>query len=140
MRKFGILITLIIILLTLTGCGEKPENIVKEYLKKASVYDIAGLKSLCTGEAWKTLDDLAADIDVDKVMVEDPAKVPEEGRTHWIEAESRYQITLQEKTSNSATVLVASDKEEVTFNLVVEEGKWMISSISNPEFGLTPLR
>jgi len=142
MRRFGILIAISIMFLSLTGCSStgKPGDIVKEYLKKASVYDIAGLKSLCTGEAWKTLDDLAADIDVDKVLVDDPAKAPEEGQTYWSEVESRYQVTLQKKTSNSATVLVASDKEQVTFQLVVEEGKWMISSISNPEFGLTPLR
>jgi len=140
MKRIVILTALFLFLLALTGCGEKPENIVKEYLKKASVYDIAGIKNLCTGEAWKTLDNLAADINVDKVMVDNPNKAEVEGQNYYSKVESKYKVTLQDKTSDSATVLVVSNDAQVTFSLVIDKGTWKIDNISDPTFGLAPVR
>ena len=142
MRTLWIFITICTISLSLTGCSGagKPEDTVKEYLKRASTYDIAGLKKLCTGEAWKSLDDMAADIDVDKVMVENTQKVEKEGQRHWADVESRYDITVQDNTSSSATVLVISGEQKVTFDLIMMEGSWKIDRISNPNFGLTPIK
>jgi len=136
MRRLGGFIILPIILLTLAGCGPKPENVVREYLQCCCSGDVGKAKSLCTGNARIAIGNIHEELLVDRVMAAGADEGSGEGHTSWPEIESKLEISLEGMDEFNAMVVVKTHDEEVTFKLMKIDNKWMISGISNPKFGL----
>jgi len=136
MRRLGGFIILPIILLTLAGCGAKPENVVREYLQCCCSGDVGKAKSLCTGHARKAIGSIHEELLVDRAMAAGADEGSGEGHTSWTDVESKLDISLEGMDEYHAVVVVKTPDEEITFKLMKIDNKWMISGISNPKFGL----
>jgi hypothetical protein len=136
MRRFCTILTLAVLLLCLSGCGPKPESVVELYLKKVCTNDIAGAKKLCTGAARDFIQNIHADLEVQKVMAAGVDNSEAQAQPTWEEMMANIEITLEEKTKKTTTIYVKTETEEVQFVLKKVGGKWMIYSISNPRFGM----
>ncbi len=137
MRRLTYVVILAVVLLSITGCGPKPVNVVKEYLKCCCSYDVGKAKSLCTGNARRAIGDIHEDLLVDRVMAIGADDIAAGEYPDWEEIESKLSFNIEGMDEFNAVVTVQTPEQVVTFKLLKVNSKWMISGISNPQFGLT---
>jgi len=134
MRKYIFILITVPVILLLTGCGAKPQDVVKLYIKRVAAYDIVGAKKLCCGAARDDLTNLQENFEVQRAMAAGADTPPEqENPTQGV---TILEINVEEISKTSASVIVTTADEQVTFNLTKTNGKWIIGSISNPTIGL----
>ena len=125
-----------VVLLSITGCGPKPVNVVKEYLKCCCSYDVGKAKSLCTGDARRAIGEIHEDLMVDRVMAAGADDIAVGEYPDWKEIESKLSFNIEGMDEYNAVITVQTPEQVVTFKLLKVSSKWMISGISNPRFGL----
>jgi hypothetical protein len=118
------------VILSLAGCGAKPEDVVKLYIKRMGAYDVVGAKKLCAGVSRDDLTNLQENYDVQRVMAAG-ADVPPE-QEHPTQVETILKIDVEQSSKTIATVIVTTENEQVIFNLTKINGKWVIGSVSDP--------
>jgi hypothetical protein len=120
---------LVLFALFCAGCGG-PTHSVRQYIKKSMEGDIPGAKSYCTGEMLKMIES------VEELMVQTGVDISQidmsEFGLDWKTVKSEIDISLEEKTGNSAKVRVEAEGVAVMYNLVRVGGKWKISNITMP--------
>ena len=140
MTRLSIFPLLAALLFCIAGCGPKPENNVETYLKRMHAYDITGAKKLCTGGARDALGNLHEDLATQRVFAAGEDKAGAEGGSSWEEFRSTFVITVLNDFAPLVIVAVTSQDEEVLFTMTEAGGKWLISGVSNPKFGLPGYR
>jgi len=137
MRRLAHVVILAVVLLSITGCGPKPVNVVKEYLKCCCSHDVGKAKSLCTGDARRAIGDIHEELMVDRVMAAGADDQASSEHPGWEEIESKLLFNIEGMDEFNAVVTVQTPEQVVTFKLLKVKSKWMISGISNPQFGLS---
>ena len=133
MKKLALLAALSFSLVLLTGCGQKPEEVVNEYLQLIMVGKIHEATYLCTGDAFK----------VTKAVEGAPAA----GKgfnylivTSWPEIEPTLKYSVASTAPYKADVTVNSNGTEVAvYSLIKENDKWKISEAPPPNVAWTKI-